>query len=60
MYFGGSLNYTMRRAGTRGRNMADYGRETKPFYAERRVSKVISGGTPNRTGNPNVPSPRLT
>jgi hypothetical protein len=30
------------------------------LYALRRVNKVISGGTPIRTGNPNVPSPRFT
>jgi hypothetical protein len=29
-------------------------------YALRNVSSVISGGTPIRTGKPNVPSPRFT
>jgi hypothetical protein len=29
-------------------------------YARRNVSSVISGGTPIRTGKPNVPSPRFT
>ena len=29
-------------------------------YALRRVSSVISGGTPRRTGMPNVPRPRFT
>jgi hypothetical protein len=30
------------------------------FHALRRVSNVISGGTPIRTGKPRVPSPRFT
>jgi hypothetical protein len=29
-------------------------------YALRKMSSVISGGTPSRTGNPNVPKPRFT
>ncbi len=30
------------------------------IYADRKVINVISGGTPNRTGMPKVPSPRFT
>jgi hypothetical protein len=29
-------------------------------HAARRINNVISGGTPIRTGMPNVPSPRFT
>jgi hypothetical protein len=34
--------------------------EVPAAYAFRNVSNVISGGTPIRTGKPNVPSPRFT
>ena len=36
------------------------GRKACRSYAVRSVIRVISGGTPSRTGAPTVPSPRLT